>query len=170
MKRIVSVSMIVCILLCLCACSENTQNIKEPISFYYRMRDIQYDTEGSILATEICERYGHTEDYEYLLQGYLAGPKSDECISPFPAGTSLESINLVMNKVHIVLSEHLSMLSGSDLIIACACLSKTVLEMTDAQSVQISSLNSQLNGQDYITMNRDSSVFWDSFPVQLGKH
>ena len=116
------------------------------------------------MKAEPRESFGHEEDYTYLVEQYLGGPISSECISPFPAGTSLEQLDFLKDKVLITLSSHISLLSGSELTIACTCLAKTLLEMTDMKEIRISSKDDLLDGKEYIVIAADDIVLTDSYP------
>lgn len=166
MKRVVCAFISACFLICLCACTQNTANVKEPFNLYYRANNTQYEKLNTIIAVEVRDAYGHSGDYHYLMQEYLNGPISESCTSPFPSGTVLEELNIVSNKAQIVLSEQFAALTGSDLMIACACISRTISELTDVQSVQISTVNNMLNGHDSITINRDTFNFMDNFSFE----
>ncbi len=163
MKRIISSIIAGCILISLCACTHTPQKAKEPIKLYYRTSSEQYEKLNNIITAEVRDAHGHSGDFSYLLQDYLSGPRTEACYSPFPSGTKLEKLDIISNKAIIVLSENFSSLSGSDLMVACACVSKTVIELTGVQAVQINSLNNKLNGQDSITMNLDSFFLMDNF-------
>lgn len=161
MKRPVCISLVVLLIFALCSCESHTKSILVPVTFYYRTTDIEFGTRSGVITSEIREARGHAEEYQYIIEQYLNGPKSSGCISPFPAGTTLEALSLDNNKVYIMLSPHLAILTGSDLMIACACLTKTVLELTGVKSVQISAENRLLNNEESITMTAASFAYWD---------
>ena len=62
----------------------------------------------------------------------------------------------------MALSASLTLLSGVDLTLACACLARTCFSLTDAQSVTISS-----EGLGFVsmTLTRDSLVLSDDTPL-----
>lgn len=161
MKRAVYISLVLLLIFTLCSCTSQSKSVQAPVAFYYRSTDVEYGAQSGVITYEIREVKGHTEDYQYIINQYLNGPKSSGCISPFPAGTTLEAFSLHNNKVDIMLSPHLAILTGSDLMVACACLTKTVLELTGVNSVQISSENGLLNNEESITLTADSFAYWD---------
>lgn len=158
---------IICLLLALVAvftlfgCKNKTSEIKQPVKYYYRTVPTQYGSDASIITAEVRESFGYTNDYQYLIGQYLNGPKTYDCISPFPAGTTTEEFTMSGNKVEIMLSTHMSILSGSELMLACACLTKTVCEMTGVTTVQISSDGGMLNNEESITLTADSFTYLD---------
>lgn len=161
MKRIIGLYLIVTLIFTLCSCESGQKPVQVPATFYYRMTNIEYGTRSGVITSEIREIKGHIEDYQYILEQYLNGPKISGCISPFPAGTTLETFSLDDEKVDIMLSPHLAILTGSDLMVACACLSQTVIELTGVESVRISAENNLLNGRESITLTADSFAYWD---------
>lgn len=167
MKRFLCVLLAVLIAISMCACGEPSQVHKAPVNFYYRSRQIELDSGSSIFSAEKRESFGHQEDYVYLIEEYLRGPTTEKCISPFPAGTTLEQLDLVKDKVLIELSSHISLISGSELSIACVCLARTLSEMTGMKSVRISAKDDLIDGKDFITITEDDYLFTSNDPYIL---
>lgn len=161
MKRIISVLLIFCLMMALCSCVASEKASGNSIVFYYRSSEINYGSQVAVIAGEVRSIAVPPDDYRALVEEYLNGPISKECVSPFPAGITLEALNIDNNKVQIILSPHLALLSGGELTTACACLANTLLEMTGVRSVQISADNGLLNGSEVITFTADSFVYWD---------
>ena len=141
---------------------ENRQDFQSPITYYYPSAEIDYGNTDGIIAPEIREATGHEEDLTYLINQYLAGPQSAEFQSPFPAGTTVENLELFKTKINIVLSPQFAQLNDHKLTIACTCLTKTLLDMADVRSVTISIKDTLISGEPYITMTNDDFVFTDS--------
>lgn len=160
MKRFMCTLLASILIAMLCACN-SAQQIEVPVNYYYRTRQVQYNSDTGVISAEIREAKGSKENYHHLIEQYLNGPKSNHYISPFPAGTTLEELNVDNNRVQIVLSPHMALLSGSELMIACICLARTLLEMTGVKYVQISAENSLLNNEQSITLSSDSFVLID---------
>lgn len=131
-------------------------------SFYYCRKTYTYGTDHGVILNE--DRYDLPIDLtvEALLQEYISGPKSKDMRSPFPAGTTVQHLAVAENKAEIQLSEEFSSLSNADLTLACACLTLTVADITDVQTVQISVTGSLLNNQASVTMSAGSLVFTES--------
>lgn len=161
MKRLVIFLLITASLLCLCSCGSKTVEVIEPVNFYYRTVPTEYGADASIIAAEVREAHGYTNNYRYLIEQYLNGPKTYDCISPFPAGTTMEEFSMSGSKAQIMLSTHMSLLSGSELMLACACLTRTVCELTGVKAVQISSEGGMLNNEASITLTTDSFTYFD---------
>ena len=66
--------------------------------------------------------------------------------------------------LHVTVSDHLSELTGIRLIIACACLGKTGMELTNTTSIQISCKKALLDGKKTITLQDDLIIVNDAAP------
>lgn len=161
MKRIISTLLIIVTLFILCSCGYKHTQIKEPVHFYYRTVPTLYGANATIITAEVRDAYGYANDYQQLIEQYLNGPKTYDCISPFPAGTTIEELYIGSNKVQIMLSTHMSILSGSELMLACACLTRTVCELTGVKTVQISSDGGMLNNEESIALTANSFNYLD---------
>lgn len=160
MKRLFCL-MIAVILFLLPACTE-TVGEAENITFYYIHNDIEFGSESGVITPTVVQIKNKTKDYRQLLDRYFNGPTNYDCVSPFPAGITLEDLQIDNNKVQLLLSPHMSVLSGVDFTIACACLTRTVIEMTGVQYVQIQIENNLIYGQDSVTFNLSSFSYWDN--------
>lgn len=160
MKCVICYLLIITCMILFCSCGLNIKSVHNPVTFYYKSPETKFGAQSSLVVGEIRESKGHTQDYQYLIEQYLNGPRTYDCISPFPAGTMLEELSVETTKAYITLTPHITTLSGSELMFACACLTKTVLEMTGVRSVQINSSNGTLNGMESITLTADSFVYW----------
>lgn len=161
MKRYLCIFLWLMPIFMLCSCTVANKQIRSPVTYYYRTAEANCGPNVCVISTEIREAKGYTDDYQYLISQYLNGPRSSDCISPFPAGITLEEFNLDSNKVQIKLSPHLALLSGSELMLACACLTNTITQMTGVDSVQISAENGLLNNQEYLTLTANSFTYFD---------
>ena len=68
----------------------------------------------------------------------------------------------VENTLIIELTPSLTVLNGTDLTLACACLAKTCFALSDAQAVTISA---QGLGFVSMTLTRDSLLLADDTPI-----
>ncbi len=163
MKKILSLLFSILLTFSFSACKKNQVQPKEPINFYYRTQQLQYGSSQDVISAEVRDQFGHSEDYVYLINEYLLGPKTENCISPFPAGIYLVQLELVKNKAIVVLSAHIALLTGAELTIACTCLARTVQEMTGMKSVQISTERDLLDGESTIIIYEDDFVLEDDY-------
>ena len=149
------------LLLFLPACSPDSTDPENTVNYYYMQTELEFGTKSGVIKTTERNIEGHSDDYFYLISQYLNGPISYDCVSPFPAGTTLEELYWDQNRVQVILSPHITTLSGLDLMVACACLTRTVSDMTGINTVQIRPTSGLLNGEQAITLTADSFVYWD---------
>lgn len=162
MKRIASAFVCFLLLLSLFGCALEKPNIKEPVKFYYQRSSFAYHTEESVIHAENREAAGHAADLAYLLSSYLIGPTEEGLISPFPAGTKLVSLQQQEHTILIELSDAVHTLSDSQFSLACACISLTCMELTDAQTVTV------FNGNQTLSTSREQLLLFDESTVGFG--
>ena len=159
MKRIISILLIFASLIALSACSKKVQS---PVNFYYTDADFKLGSDQSMIVAETRDAGEYKDQYTELLSVYFKGPIDPQYNSPFPSGTSLVSLEIGNTRAFVVVSQHLSMLNGHQLTIACACIGKTLLEMVDVRSVEIKAKSSLLNGMQSIILSENDLFLWDS--------
>lgn len=150
MKRILSLCLLLCLILCGCG-----QRLKEPVTFYYLNANFEEDM-STVILSEQREASGHRDDLSYLLALYLMGPTEDDLRSPIPRGTRIYTSAYSKDSVELHLSDTEKTMTDAEFSLACACLSLTCLDLTDAQSVTISS------GSRSLTMSRDALLLSDT--------
>ena len=160
MKRIVLLLLAAVLLISLAGCAQTI----EPTIFYYTRYDdaYAYGTETAVITPEYREINGHNGDLKYLLTLYFHGPTMEYLCSPFPSGISLRSVERSGSTLLIELTPSLTVLNGTDLTLACACLAKTCFALTDAEAVTISA-----HGLGFVsmTLTRDSLMLSDDSPI-----
>ncbi len=161
MKRIMYLLLILVVVFTLSCCGNKPAEPIKPVNFYYRTVTTTYGADATIITAEARESQGYEDNYQYLIEQYLNGPRTYDCISPFPAGTTMEEFSISSSKVQIMLSTHMSLLSGAELMLACACLTRTVCELTGINTVQISSDGGMLNNEESITLTNNSFTYLD---------
>ena len=133
---------------------------QQPVLFYYQRAEYQLGQSDGAIAAEERDGTGHITDTDYLLRLYMAGPHSEELVSPFPEDVQLTNIRTGKNVITLTLSGSPDALSDSEKILACSCLTLTCLEITNSDSIMI------CWGEDIITMNRSSMTLFDeSAPI-----
>ena len=80
---------------------------------------------------------------------------------PFPKGVSLVGFKLEGLTAKVIFSNRLADLTGMNLTIALICLTQTIMSVTGCQEVIISAASKQLDGQNFVTLNRDSYLLLD---------
>lgn len=137
-------------------------------AFYYPRSDYGHNAlQGkfyeSILEVETRDDISYQNLLE-MLTIYLSGPTTPDLMNPYPENMSLEAVSIVDQTLYMTVSDHLSELTGIQLMIACACLGKTGMELTNTISVQISCEKALLDGKKAITLYEDQIIITDSAP------
>ncbi len=106
------------------------------LSFYYRRAGVQYDTQTGVVSSELRSVADGAPVSDWL-SVYLRGPASSELVSPFPRGVRVTEVTVSGACAHVVLSDAYDALVGVDRTIANACLTFTLTQLPDVESVQI---------------------------------
>lgn len=162
MRRYILFFAVLGLLLNLCACSAKQESIRQPVNFYYCSDPSAYDSGSSVIIPEVRDASGYETDTMGLLNQFIRGPQTSQLLSPFPAGTTIVALVQKDSTLQITLSPEFSRLTGMELTIACACLSMTVLELTDHEAVEITAEDNQLDNRESVIMTRDSLMLMDS--------
>lgn len=149
-------------LLCLllCGCGGYAQGLRDPVTFYYVRADYREDMSDPI-GSERREASGHQNDLAYLLSLYLMGPVQSDLYAPLPRGTKVLALERSGEELRLALTDTEEKLSEAEFSLACACLSRTVLGLTQAQTVTVTS------GGRSVTMTRDNVSTYDT-PEETG--
>lgn len=161
MKKLTCLFISALLIVSLCACSHSNEKIQKPVKFYYCTNPEAYQSGSDVFLPEIREATGYSDNIS-LLNLYLSGPVSDDLISPFPAGVTVESFTIKDITAKICLNSQFAKLSGLDLTLACAGLSLTIFELTDVQQVEFCVSNALLDGRETILLSRDDFLFNDN--------
>lgn len=166
MKRFVCLILVIATIIGATACASS--NPEYPGNFYYRRPEIYYfGGSDGVVAPEERDLADIHDDLDAMLVTYFAGPVSSDLESPFPRDTAPIDWNMNNTRLTINLNEEFSQLSGIDLTIACACIAKTFLELTEATSVCIRADGAMLNGSDSIVISENSLSLTDNSIDQL---
>lgn len=158
MKRLIILLLSVMMLLTGCT---STKNISRTVQFYYIHNEIEFGSKSGVIASNTVQIKYKNEDNLQILNRYFNGPTNYECISPFPAGITLIDFETTQDTARLTLSPHMSMLSGIDFTVACACLTRTVIELTGVQTVHLSIQDNLIDGQESIRLTMSSFTYWD---------
>ena len=163
MKRWISLLLALVFLLSAFGCTQTSPAPKQPVTFYYPAVETVYDGKAPVIHPEIRDGSGYEDNMEGLLNLYLKGPSSEDLRSPFPRQVTVSRFAVTPNIATLVLSSEFAQLGGIDLTMACVCIANTVFELTGLDRIQISSADSQLDGQASITLERDD-IYWMDVP------
>lgn len=154
MKRLISLAFLLC--LTFTGCAKFGDRIKEPVTFYYLRAEYQYGSDSGVIGSEEREASGHRENLSYLLALYLMGPSGEDLVSPIPRGIRFLSVEQTDTLITLNLSDTASVLTDADYSLACACLTLTCLDLTEAETVTVNS------GTRSVTMTWDNLILYDS--------
>lgn len=154
MKKLICFLLAFLMVLSITGCVKGPQDSEVP--FYYRRAEFDYGVPDGIIAQELHDVSGHTDDLKYLLALYLQGPSDQELVLPFPEGTILVELSQEDQIVTVTLSSVSTRLDDMDLTIACVCLAETCFAISDAQQVHIQSLVSAAGKSVDTTITRGS--------------
>lgn len=162
MKRLFCILLSILTVISLTGCRTEADASESTITVYYKSANTSFGTQDGVIAPYKLDTTGHEEDHAYLINAYVSGKTPDDYAKTFPIGTRLISLNLDGLTAKIVLCDEFATLKGLDLTIACACLTRTVIALTDCHEVIISAETTQLDGQNFITLSRDSYLLLDT--------
>ena len=163
-KKILSCILIFLMISSSIGCQQNKNNTN--YSFYYPRSDYGYNSlEGkfysSFIEPEVREDISGQTVAE-IINIYLTGPAESTLANPFPEKMSLESVVIEDQTLIITVSNQLSELTGIHLMIACACIAKTGMDLTNTSTVQISCKTALLDGKKFIILRNNTILFDDS--------
>ena len=153
MKRMISILCVALIVFSFAGCQKKAT---ATVNFYYRTTSVAYNTQTSVIQPEQRSIDINLSDLEGILKLYLDGPNSGKFESPFPSGTVLRTVQAGKDVTSVVLSNHISKLSGIELMISCACLATTVLEISQSQTIQIRAESELLNNSEYLEFTAEN--------------
>ena len=158
MRRIISFILIVVMLFCLFGCSHsNKTEMVKPVAVYYCQKDVDYNS-GIIVADKMDYNDWNGRMLAFL-NFYISAPVKESMDSPFPAGANINAIEYRNDTLRVQLNALFSRLSASELTVACACITLTLFELTDAYAVSFSYHNG--SNETIAVMNRDNLIFRD---------
>lgn len=160
MKRCMSLICAMALLLSLCACSNTKPAVVKPVNFYYKTDPANYQAES--ITAEIRDSDGYEEDLKGLIQLYVDGPVSKDYLNPFPRRLTVESITVNNTTVEVQFNARFSLLSDLDMTTACACLTMTILELTQRHRLIITAVDKSGNVIYTGSMTRDHILLSDN--------
>ena len=165
MKRVLCYILLASMLLS--GCSLGREQMHEPVTFYYLRsysaaeNNDPFFFEGAI-GSEVREAAGHRNDLPYLLALYLQGPNDSQLKRPFPVGSKILETTLEDGTLLIVMNSVSSRFREMDVTVSCACIAKTCLGLTDADTVTVESYGPDGHVLFSRTFTHDNLILEDS--------
>lgn len=163
MRRIAAVFLMLALsvsLFAACGQTDSRGNDVQPISFYYRTRQLSYDDSG-VIAPQVYDLGEEDWQLEQIVERYLTGCQDEALESPFPPGTALCRVEQESNADVVVLSREFAALHGMDLSIAAACLAMTLFQCNDGKAVQLYAEGEELDGREFLRLTPEQIVLSD---------
>lgn len=160
MKQFLSILLVASLLMACCGCGQADSVLQEPVNFYYRTDPANYTSQT--ITPEKRESAGYEDDMTKLLQLYVKGPVTDGFVNPFPKNVEVKGVSVNSNTVYLLLSEEFAELSHINMTSACACLTLTVLELTQRNRLVITARDDAGNIIYTASMSKDQILLSDS--------
>lgn len=163
MKQLICIILALFCLMPLHGCKQEEQT---PVySFYYPRADRGYNVQENRFYEQAITAE-QREDIVYIsarqmITAYIQGPQTPIYSNPFPKGLELVAISIRNQTLYCTFTDHLAELTGTDLIIACTCITKTGIDLTRATTVQIRCETAMLDGKTAIEMNNATTIISD---------
>ena len=152
MRRFLCFLLILSCIAGMIGCSQKEDIPENSVTVYFKREKPTYGTADGVIATSYLDADEYRENYSYLLDKYFRTSPSEGFVSPFPEGLTAQ----------ITLNDRIADLSGIDLTIALICISETVMSISGCQEVIIRAATKLLDGQKFVTLNRDSYLLLDN--------
>ena len=125
---------------------------------YFQEADLTYSAGEAPFRTETVYLYDSETDTsrrlaEALLNELLKGPADETLKSPFPAGTTLLSLDLTGSRARVDLSASYRSLSGVALTLADSAIALTLAQIPEISSVQITARGRELAYRERQVLN-----------------
>lgn len=152
-----------CILLLqiLCACGKTEEVMRQPVTFYYRNAEVEYNTSGGVIGYEIREAAFCMGSKELLIQEYLTGPNAESLRNPVPEDAKLVKFYTENRESYLVFSQEFAELSGIDLSVCCSCILLTLNDFANVQTIHVSAENSLLDEKKEFVLSMGNIEFTD---------
>ena len=156
-NRILLLAMIALLLV---GCGQKQKNVE--VRFYYPRAEYVYNLNDGVIAYEVRSNRGITSSAE-LMNLYLQGPTEEGFLTLFPDDLSVLSLYTMEDTVYVTISDSLADLSGAPLILTCACIGRTAMDLTGTTNAQIQCKKQLLDGKNFISINEDTVFYNDTF-------
>ncbi|MEA4814813.1 MAG: GerMN domain-containing protein [Oscillospiraceae bacterium] len=138
-RRFLCAALAAASVLSLAACASVSANKDNDTYKLYYKTNLSYTAGGDAVGSESVEisKTDTAALAEDIIDKLLAGPDDTELISPFPAGTKLNSVKVSARHAQVDMSEQYGRLSGMDLTIADYCITLSLTQLSNIGSVAV---------------------------------
>lgn len=159
MKKLICLVLCLCLALPLSGCAE--KELHTPGAFYYYRSEIAYSGSDGVLAPEYHELQRIEGDLDAILAAYCEGPVSRALENPLPTGCPVPQYSLHNGVLTLRFSKELAVLTGVELTIAAACLARTFLPITEAETLVLTADGALLDGETAMTLTLEELALRD---------
>ena len=169
MKRLTAIFLLLVLAAGLFGC--RMEELRSPASFYYYRSDPVFAGTDGVICPETRELAGMEGDLDAILELYFQGPISRELENLIPESCPAPQWELDGNTLHLHFTQELAALSGVELTLVSACLTRTFLELTGCNTLILSAEGMRLNGETSMVLTLDGlSLRDDSMDRLRGEH
>ena len=169
MKRLTAILLMIALSAGLFGCT--AQELRSPTSFYYYRSDPVFAGTDGVISPELRVLAGTEDDLDAILELYFRGPNSRELENLIPESCPVPQWTIDGDTLHLHFSQELADLSGVELTLASACLTRTFLELTHCQTLILTAEGRLLNGEASMTLTLESlNLRDDSMDRLRGEH
>lgn len=162
MKRLQYMTILLALLLlAACAGTKSSNTPVQPVYFYYQRQEFDYGTENGVIEGEVYDLKAQQLDYLQLMMLYIQGPYTEGLLLPIPENVEFLDVNIQSQCATVTMSHTFSELSGYHLSVAAACISRTLLQFDEIQSVRIQVENAFLDGKESLVFTDETLVLQD---------
>jgi len=161
MKRTLTVVFLFLSLLYLSGCSGKNANLKNPVNAYYCTSTVKYNAFDGVIKAELQDYHNYEGNLRGFLNQYLSGPNTDGLRSPHPLGGWVLRLEQTDKVIDMTVNTNFVRLTPTDLTLSYACLSMTLFDLTDAETINIYISNSNPELPPH-TITRDSLILMDT--------
>ena len=164
MKRFTLILLTITLIFGCFGCRKNDVQLQKPAKFYYRNEEINYGTEDGLIDYELQETsHIGTDLYQLILQ-YQKGPLSETLVNPLPQDVNITAVENYGGVITVSTDTSFQQLSGIDRSIACACISMTLLDYTEAKYIKFYIVDDFMGEKESLIFSRKDMQLLDSLP------
>ena len=169
MKRLTAIFLLIVLAAGLFGC--RMEELRSPASFYYYRSDPVFAGTDGVICPETRELAGMEGDLDAILELYFQGPISRELENLIPESCPVPHWDLDGDTLHLHFTRELAALSGVELTLVSACLTRTFLDLTGCNTLILSAEGMRLNGEASMVLTLDGlSLRDDSMDRLRGEH
>ena len=165
MKRLILILLSLLLILGCLGCRKNEEQLEKPAKFYYRNSEVDYGVEDGLISFELQESNHIGNDLNALIHQYQQGPVSATLVNPLTQDINITGVETQGGVITVCTDTSFSQLSGIDRTIACASISMTLLDYTNAKYIKICIVDDLLGEQESLVLSRNDMQFLDSYPA-----